>query len=319
MSLKLAFQMDPMETIKPQSDSSFLAMLEAQARGYEVFHYTPHELSLISGRLTATLRPVTVQDNTDDYYAYGAPISMDLTEFDIIFLRQNPPFNMAYITTTYLLEKIKDRVLIINDPTSVRDCSEKIYATQFPQFMAPTLISSNRNDITHFINEHGEVILKSLYGFAGGDIEKVTKSNNINEILDKYKPLSHEPIMVQKFLPAIKDGDKRIMMIDGEHLEQALNRIPPEGDIRAAMALGGRGEKVEITERDLEICNTVGPDLRRRGLFFAGLDIIGGHLTEINITSPTGLRYINRLYGTQLEKIFWDKLEKKYKEFKSKH
>lgn len=312
MSLKVAFQMDPMEVIKPATDSSFIAMLEAQRRGYEVFHYLPTSLALEDNVLRANLRPVEVSEEPQNYYRLGDPVMTDLSEMDVIFLRQDPPFDMGYITTTYLLEKIKDQVLIVNDPSSVRDCPEKIFVTQFADLMPPTLISGEAEAIEVFRKKHGDVVLKPLYGNASANIVHLkTVDQNLAEALDMFNSIyPREPVIAQKFLPQVRQGDKRIILFDGEPVG-AINRVPPPNDIRAALALGGKAEKTELNARDREICLRLKPELQKRGLFFAGIDVIDGYLTEINITSPTGIPVLNKLNCVRLEVVLWDMLEKK--------
>jgi glutathione synthase len=311
MPLKVAVQMDPIETIRIAGDSSFALMLEAQARGHSLYYYTPDSLSLENGKLFAVVRSVQLKDVEGDHFKLGDAKRTDLSSFDVVLLRQDPPFDMAYITTTHLLEKLQPKVLVVNDPKAVREAPEKIFVLNFAQFMPETLITRSREEIEAFRRAHNEIVMKPLYGHGGGSVFHVGKDDaNFGSLFDLFTSMSREPWMVQRFLPEVKSGDKRIVMVDGE-FAAALNRVPVKDDIRANLARGGSGELSELTKREREICAAVGPELKQRGLLFAGLDVIGGYLTEINVTSPTGLRAIVRLGGPNVAAMIWDAIEKK--------
>ena len=299
-----------MEIINPASDSTFLLMLEAQNRGYEVFHYTVDKLALEGRTLTAKLSRAALRDDPNDFYTLEDPVRTDMSTMDVILIRQDPPYDMSYITATYLLETIKDKVLIVNDPTSVRDASEKLWAlANFPELMPPTIVSKDRQTLIDFINQEQEVILKPLYGNAGSHIIKTTHNDkNLGTFLDMFESLSNEPIMVQKYLSDITKGDKRIILFDGE-FAGAVNRVPSDKDNRAALSLGARPDKASLTPQEKIICETIKDKLKEKRLIFVGIDVIGDYLTEINTVSPTGFAQINALNNTKLESQLWDVLE----------
>jgi glutathione synthase len=311
MPLKVAVQMDPIENIKIAGDSTFALMLEAQKRRHSLHYYTPDTLSFESGKLFANVRSLKVQDVEGDHYKCGEMARTDLSTFDVVLLRQDPPFDMAYITTTHLLEKLQPKVFVANDPKAVREAPEKIFVLNFSQFMPETLITRSRDDIEAFRHAHHEIVMKPLYGHGGGSVFHVAKDDaNFGSLFDLFSSMSREPWMVQRFLPEVKKGDKRIIMIDGT-FAAALNRVPAKDDIRANMARGGVASLSDLTKREQEICAAVGPELRERGLLFAGLDVIDDHLTEINVTSPTGLRAIARLNGPDVAASIWNAIEKR--------
>jgi glutathione synthase len=309
MGLAVAIQMDPMESIHIDADSTFVLALEAQARGHSLLHYLPRHLSLVEGRLIAKARRLEVRRVPDRHFTYGPFETVELAALDIILMRQDPPFDMAYITATHLLEHVRDKVLIVNDPVSVRNAPEKLVATHFPELMPPTLVTSDRDEILAFRAKHGDIILKPLFGNGGAGVFRLKPDDeNLNSLLEQFTLLYREPIMVQRYLPAVRQGDKRIVLIEGEPAG-AVNRVPAAGEARANMHVGGRPEKSALTERERAICAAIGPMMREKGLVFVGIDVIGEHLTEINVTSPTGLQEINRLDGVKLEGRLWDAIE----------
>jgi glutathione synthase len=310
MPLRVAVQMDPIEKIRIAGDSTFALMLEAQKRGHALHYYTPDSLSFEDGKLFASVRSVKVQDVEGDHFKAGEAARTDLSTFDVVLLRQDPPFDMAYITTTHLLEKLQPKVFVTNDPKAVREAPEKIFVLNFSQFMPETLITRARDDIEAFRCTHGEIVMKPLYGHGGGSVFHVGKDDpNFGSLFDLFSSMSREPWMVQRFLPEVKKGDKRIIMVDGA-FAAAVNRVPASGDIRANMVRGGVASLSELTKREQDICAAVGPHLRERGLLFAGLDVIDGYLTEINVTSPTGLRAIARLNGPDVAAMIWEAIER---------
>ena len=311
MSLKVAIQMDPIERVRIAGDSGFGLMLEAQARGHALHYYTPDQMSLVDGRVRARVAPVTVRDVAGDHFTLGPAQSVELAEFDVVLLRQDPPFDLAYITTTHLLERIHPRTLVVNDPSNVRDAPEKLFVMDFPQLMPPTLISRDKEEIVAFRAKHGDVVMKPLYGHGGASVFKVAPNDpNFGSLFDLFASIFREQWVVQKFLPAISRGDKRIILVDGEPLG-AVNRVPQGDDIRSNMVRGGAAETTMLSAREREICATIGPELKRRGLLLVGIDVIDGHLTEINVTAPTGLRAIKRLGGPDLAAAVWDMIEAK--------
>ena len=310
MSLAVAFQMDPMESLNIEGDSTFVLQLEAQARGHALYHYLPRQLSLRDGRLTAWARPVKVtRAPGGKHFEHGAAETLDLAAMDVILMRQDPPFDMAYITATHLLEHVRGDALIVNDPVSVRNAPEKLYATHFDGLMPPTLITSDRDAVAAFRAEHGEIILKPLFGNGGAGVFHLrADDDNLNALLEMFTGMSREPIMVQRYLPEIRRGDKRIVLVEGEPVGAVL-RVPPAGEARANLHVGGRAEKTTLTARERDICAAIGPTLAEQGLLFVGIDVIGDYLTEINVTSPTGIQEINRLDGVTLEKRVWNAIE----------
>jgi glutathione synthase len=309
MSLTVAVQMDPIAGIRIVGDSTFALLLEAQARGHHLLHYTPDRLRLSGSRLEAMAEPLAVKDVEGDHARLGQPLLVDLSTVDVVLLRQDPPFDLAYVTTTHLLERIHPRTLVVNDPRSVRDAPEKLFVMDFPELMPPTLVARDRNAIEAFRAEHGEVVMKPLYGFGGAAVFKVGPNDpNFGSLFDLFTVTLREPWVIQKFLPAVSRGDKRIILVEGEAMG-AVNRVPTGDDIRANMVRGGAAMETELTTRERAICERIGPELKRRGLLFVGVDVIDGFLTEINITSPTGIRAIKRLGGPDLSVAIWDAIE----------
>ena len=309
MGLAVAIQMDPVESINIDADSTFVLALEAQRRGHALYHYLPRALTLADGRLHAKARRLEVRREHGRHHMLGSIETLDLAAMDVILMRQDPPFDMAYITATHLLEHVHDTVLVVNDPVSVRNAPEKLVATRFPGLMPPTLITSDRDAIIAFRAQHGDIILKPLFGNGGAGVFRLSPADeNLNALLELFTQLYREPIMVQRYLPAVRQGDKRIVLIDGEPAG-AVNRVPAPGEARANLHVGGRAVKTTLTVREREICAAIGPTLKEQGLIFVGIDVIGEHLTEINVTSPTGLQEINRLDGVQLELRVWDAIE----------
>ena len=307
--LKIAVQMDPMHSIDITGDSTFALMLEAQTRGHALWHYEVHHMWLSGPTLQARLRPVTVQNVSGQHYAFGPEKTVNLAEMDVVLMRQDPPFDMAYITATHLLEHIHPKTLVVNNPAAVRNAPEKLLVTHFPDLMPPTLIAWDRGAIKDFRSLHGDIIIKPLFGNGGVGVFRLKPDDeNLGSLLDMFFAASREPLMVQRYEPAVRQGDKRIILIDGEPLG-ALNRVPAEGDSRSNMHAGGRPEPASLTPRELEICARIAPTLKREGLLFTGIDVIGGYLTEINVTSPTGLQQIARFDGANLAAAIWEKIE----------
>ncbi|HYD98698.1 MAG TPA: glutathione synthase [Alphaproteobacteria bacterium] len=313
MSLAVAIQMDPIETINIDADSSFVMALEAQARGHLLYHYLPRDLAFRHGRLYARARRLTVRRERGNHHEFGDWETIDLATMDVILMRQDPPFDMAYITATHLLEHVQPGTLVLNDPASVRNAPEKLFVTHFPELMPPTLITSSRDEIAAFRAEHKDIIVKPLFGNGGAGVFHLKPDDeNLTALLETFTLLYREPIIAQKYLPAVRAGDKRIILIEGEPMGAVL-RVPASGEARANMHVGGRPVQSGLTDRERDICRAIGPVLRERGLVFVGIDVIGDHLTEINVTSPTGIQEINRLDGLQggdrLEARLWDAVE----------
>ncbi len=314
MPLTVAVQMDPIDRIRIAGDSTFALLLEAQARGHALLYYTPDRLTLDGSRIIASVQSLSVKDEQGNHAQLGEARRMDLGEADVVLLRQDPPFDLAYVTTTHLLERLHPQTLVVNDPRSVRDAPEKMFVMDFPDLMPPTLISRDRAEIEAFRILHGAVVMKPLYGNGGAAVFKVDpKDANFGSLFDLFSVTFREPWVIQKFLPAVADGDKRIILVDGAALG-AVNRVPVGDDIRSNMVRGGSARETELTPREREICARIGPELKRRGLIFVGIDVIDGHLTEINVTSPTGLRVIQRLSGVNLAAAIWDVIEAKRRE-----
>ncbi|MBY5989699.1 glutathione synthase [Roseovarius atlanticus] len=309
--MKIAFQMDPIGGIDIAGDSSFRLAEEAQARGHDLFYYTPDKLAYDRGRITARGWPLTVQRVKGDHFSLGEERVADLSEFDVVWLRQDPPFDMFYITTTHLLERVRDTTLVVNDPFWVRNFPEKLLILDFPELMPPTAIARDLDTIRAFKAEHGDVILKPLYGNGGAGVFHLPESDrNLSSLHEMFTGFSREPLIVQKYLPEIKDGDKRVILVDGEPVG-AINRLPGKGEVRSNMHVGGRPEKVALTDRDREICAIIGPKLREAGQIFVGIDVIGQYLTEINVTSPTGIQELERFDGINVAGMIWDAIEAK--------
>jgi glutathione synthase len=316
MSLKVAVQMDPIERINIKGDSTFALLLEAQARGHALAYYTPERLALRGNRLFSTVETLQVRDVAGDHFTLSEPRRVELTAFDVILLRQDPPFDLHYITTTHLLERIHPRTLVINDPASVRNAPEKIFVTEFPELMPPTLITRDLAEIKAFRAEHGDIVMKPLYGFGGGAVFRVAKDDiNFGSLYDMFSNTYREQWVVQKFLPAFKQGDKRIILVDGDYAG-AVNRVPAADDLRSNMVRGGAAKATDLTPREREICEALGPALRERGLLFVGIDVIGDFITEINVTSPTGIRAVKNVGGPDIAAIVWDKIEELRKRVK---
>lgn len=307
--LEIAVQMDPLERINFAGDSTFALMLEAQRRGHRLWFYTPDLLSLEGARLTARAHRIDVHDDPSRYYALGEAQEIDLSTMDIVLLRQDPPFDLAYITSTHFLERIQTRTLVVNDPAHVRNAPEKVFVMDFADLMPPTLITRDRAAIESFRARHGDIVMKPLYGHGGAAVFKVTRRDpNFGSLFDMFHSMFREPWVVQQFLPAVALGDKRILLIDGVAMG-ALNRLPADDDIRSNLVRGGSAAATELDAREQEICNRLGPELSRRGLIFVGIDVIDGRLTEINVTSPTGLRALRRIGGPDLAPPLFNAIE----------
>jgi len=309
MPLTVAVQMDPIQRIRIAGDSTFALLLEAQRRGHRLLHYTPDRLSMRDGRVTAMVEPLQVRDAEGDHFTLGAPERADLAGVDVVLMRQDPPFDMAYITATHLLERIHPQTLVVNDPTSVRNAPEKLFVTMFPHLMPPTLITRDKAEIEAFREEFGEIVMKPLHGHGGAAVLRLTREDpNFGSLYDLFASAFKEPWVVQRFLPQVSEGDKRIILIEGI-AAGAVNRVPAPNDIRSNMVRGGAARPTDLTAREREICETIGPELRRHGLVFVGIDVIAGNLTEINVTSPTGIRAIKTLGGPDLAASIWDAIE----------
>jgi glutathione synthase len=305
--------MDPLETINIAGDSTFALMLSAQKRGHTLFHFSPEALNYTDGRLWAEAHPVTVQPVPGDHFRFDDPVRLDLgRDVDVVLMRQDPPFDLGYITATHLLERIQSETLVVNDPASVRNAPEKVWVLDFARFMPPTLITRSVSAAREFLEEHGEIVVKPLHGNGGKAIFKIGRDGaNLSSLIEVFNTAWREPHMVQAFLPAVAQGDKRIVFVDGE-VAGAINRLPGEGEIRSNLAAGGTAAKTDLTEREREICAAIGPELKKRGLLFVGIDVIGGEwLTEINVTSPTGIVAIDRFNGTDTPALIWDAIEAK--------
>jgi glutathione synthase len=314
MKLKVAIQMDHVSTIDIDGDSTFVLGLEAQRRGYEVWHYTPPDLSFRDRKVTARAQALTLRREKGNHFTLGAPETLDLAALDVVLLRQDPPFDMSYITTTHILEHVHPRTLVVNDPANVRNAPEKLFVTHFDNVMPPTLISADPRAIREFWKEHKEIILKPLFGNGGAGVFRVRSDDeNFNSLLEMFSQRSREPVIAQRYLPEVRQGDKRIILIDGK-AAGVINRVPAEGEARSNMHVGGKALKETLTKRDRELCEIIGPALAERGLIFVGIDVIGDWLTEINVTSPTGLQQINRFDGVSLEAQIWDRIEVRYQE-----
>ncbi|MGA1799805.1 glutathione synthase [Sphingomonas sp. 4RDLI-65] len=313
MSLTVAVQMDPLDSINIAGDSTFALMLSAQDRGHTLFHYSAEDLNYRDGRVWAKVHPVTVQRVVGDHFSVGEPVNLDLgDEADVVLMRQDPPFDLGYITATHLLERIADKTLVVNDPAQVRNAPEKVFVLDYPQFMPPTLVTRSLDEARKFLAEHGAIVIKPLHGNGGKAIFKVESDGaNLSALMEVFNMTWREPHMVQAFLPDVAKGDKRIVLIDGE-VAGAINRLPGEGEIRSNLAVGGSAEKSELTDKEREICAVLGPELKKRGLLFVGIDVIGGTwLTEINVTSPTGIVAIERFDGTDVSAMIWEAIEAK--------
>jgi len=308
-TLKVAVQMDPIEGINIDADSTFALMLEAQARGHALWHYHVRDLALSAGRVVARAQPVTVQRTRGAHWSFGAEEELDLSKVDVVLMRQDPPFDMAYITATHILEHIHPRTLVVNDPAAVRNAPEKLFVTHFPDLMPETLVTADRRQIMAFRQKHGDIIIKPLFGNGGAGVFHLRPEDpNLNALVEMFTERSREPLVVQKYVPDVRKGDKRIILVDGVAMG-AINRVPAAGEARSNMHVGGRPEPTSLTDREREICAAIGPELKARGMIFVGIDVIGGYLTEINVTSPTGLQEVARFDGVHLERAIWDAIE----------
>src|ERR1700758_3839985 len=311
MSLNVAVQMDPIERINIRGDSTFALLLEAQARSHALAYYTPDRLALRGNDVFAAVRPLKVQDGEGGHFTLGDERRVELKSFDVILMRQDPPFDLSYITATHLLERLQPGTLVVNDPGHVRNAPEKVFVTEFPDLMPPTLVTRDLAEIKAFRAEHRDIVMKPLYGHGGGAVFRVTADDlNFGSLYDMFAVTFREPWVVQRFLPAVKEGDKRIILVDGE-FAGAVNRVPAADDLRSNMVRGGAAQATDLTPREREICTTLGPELKKRGLLFVGIDVIDGSLTEINVTSPTGIRAIARLGGPDIAAKIWDVIERK--------
>jgi glutathione synthase len=309
MTRKVAVQMDPIAPIDIDADSTFRIMEEAQSRGHALFYYTPDKLILENGRVFADGADVTVRREKGNHFDLGARRVLDLAETDVVWLRQDPPFDMGYITTTHLLDMAAQDTLVVNDPFWVRNYPEKLLVLQFQDLTPPTMIARDLDALKRFKAEHGDVILKPLYGNGGAGVFRLTpEDRNLNSLHELFAGINREPLIMQKFLPDVAAGDKRVILVDGEPVG-AINRVPAKGETRSNMHVGGRPEKVALTDRDREICSAIGPLLREKGQIFVGIDVIGGWLTEINVTSPTGIQELERFDGINVAGRIWDAIE----------
>lgn len=308
--LKIAIQMDPIEGVNIESDTTWLQAMEAQNRGYPIWVYDFRTLALEDGRLFCRARPVTLRQTVGDHVSFGDEVKLDLgSDVDVILMRQDPPFDMAYVTATYLLETVHPKTLVVNDPAEVRSAPEKLLVTRFPGLTPPTLISSDPVALVDFHQRHGDVVLKPLHGAAGSGVVKLKAGDpNLEALIEIHAVGSRDPLVIQKFLPAVSAGDKRIILIEGEPVG-AINRVPPKDQVRSNLRVGGTAAPVELTARDREICAAIGPTLRERGLIFVGIDVIGDWLTEINVTSPTGAQQLKRFTGVDAAALMWDAIE----------
>jgi glutathione synthase len=309
MPLSVAVQMDPIASVDIDADTTFRIMEAAQARGHALFHYHPDDLVWREGRVLAAGRDVEVRRARGDHFKLGERRTVELARFDVVWLRQDPPFDMAYITSTHLLERVRPATLVVNDPFWVRNCPEKLLVLDFAHLGPPTMIARGLADIRDFRAEHGDIILKPLYGNGGAGVFKLPQADaNLAALHELFAQISREPLIAQKFLPAVGEGDKRVILVEGEPVG-AINRVPQKGEARSNMHVGGKAVKDALTERDREICAAIGPTLRERGLLFVGIDVIGGQLTEINVTSPTGVQELERFDGIDVADLIWDAVE----------
>lgn len=315
MSLRVAVQMDPLESIGIAGDSTFALMLKAQELGHRLFHYLAEDLTYEASRVRALARPTTVQRIQGNHFTSGEPAVLDLKrDVDVVLMRQDPPFDIGYITATYLLERIASETLVVNDPRSVRDCPEKLFVLDFSRFMPPTMITRSLDELKRFHSEHGEIVLKPLHGKGGEAVFRIgVHGQNLAALAELFLESQREPFIAQAFIREVNHGDKRIILVDGE-VAGAINRLPSAGEIRSNLAAGGRAEAAELSDRDLEICEALGPELKRRGLIFVGIDVIAGHLTEINVTSPTGIVALDAFNGTDTPALIWRAIERRLAE-----
>jgi glutathione synthase len=309
MMLNVAVQMDPIAKIAIRGDTTFALLLEGQARGHRLSYYTPDTMAMGGGGVTARVAPVEVRDIEGDHFSLGADEKRSLTDFDVILMRQDPPFDLNYISATHMLEHIHPRTLVVNDPRHVRNAPEKIFVMNFPDLMPPTVITRDKAEIDAFRAEYGDIVMKPLYGHGGGAVFRVTRNDlNFGSLYDLFSVTFREPWVVQRFLPEVKDGDKRILLVDGE-FAGAVNRVPAENDLRSNMVRGGAAQATDLSPREREICARLGPALKERGFLLVGIDVIAGNLTEINVTSPTGVRAVRKLGGPDAAALVWDRIE----------
>ncbi len=313
MALTVAIQMDPIEKIDIGGDSTFALALEGQSRGHTLLYYGPRDLTFRDGVVSAVVRPLQVRATKGDHFTLSDAQRLDLSKTDVVLMRQDPPFDMAYITATHILERIHPKTLVVNDPAHVRNAPEKLFVTEFKDLMPPTLITTDRGEIAAFRAEHKDIILKPLYGNGGAGVFRVKQDDeNLGALLEMFTAFYREPVIVQRYVPEVRQGDKRIILVDGE-FAGAINRVPAAGEARSNMHVGGRPEATTLTAREKDICNTLAPELKRRGLIFTGIDVIGNYLTEINVTSPTGIHEVKRFGGADIAALIWDAIEKKRK------
>ncbi|HEY8697627.1 MAG TPA: glutathione synthase [Rhizomicrobium sp.] len=313
MTLSVAIQMDPIERIDIAGDSTFALALEGQARGHALTYYGPRDLTFRDGTVVARTRPLEVRNKRGDHFTLGDFSVTDLSRLDVVLMRQDPPFDMAYITATHLLERIHPKTLVVNDPFHVRNAPEKLFVTQFKDLMPPSLITTDRAEIGAFRAAHKDIILKPLYGNGGAGVFRVRADDeNLGAMLEMFTAFYREPIVVQRYVPEVRKGDKRILLVEGE-FAGAINRVPAEGEARSNMHVGGRPEATSLTGREEAICRAIGPELKSRGLIFAGIDVIGDYLTEINVTSPTGIQEVKRFGGPDAAALVWDAIERRHK------
>jgi glutathione synthase len=311
MALTVAIQMDPIERVDIAADSTFALALEGQRRGHRLLYYGSRDLSLRDTVVVARARPLTVRDKRGDHFSVGDSSVYDLSELDVVLMRQDPPFDMAYITATHLLERIHPKTLVVNDPFHVRNAPEKLFVTHFKGLMPPTVITSDRAEIRAFRAQHKDIVLKPLYGNGGAGVFRLKEDDeNLNALLEMFTQFYREPVVVQRYVPEVRKGDKRIILVDGEAIG-GINRVPAEGEARSNLHVGGRAEPVALSARDRAICEAIGPELKARGLIFAGIDVIGDYLTEINVTSPTGIQELKRFGGADGAARIWDAIEAK--------
>jgi glutathione synthase len=311
MKLTIAIQMDPIEKIDIGGDSTFALALEAQKRGHDLLYYGPRDLSFRDGKVTAVVKPLAVRAVKGDHFTLGDASVYDLSAADVVLMRQDPPFDMSYITATHLLERIHPKTLVVNDPAQVRNAPEKLFVTEFSEFVPPTLISSDPREIRRFRDDHKDIILKPLYGNGGAGVFRVRPDDeNLGALLEMFTQFYREPVIVQRYIPEVRKGDKRVILVDGE-FAGAINRVPAAGEARSNMHVGGRPEATDLTPRERAICAAIGPELKRRGLIFTGIDVIGEYMTEINVTSPTGIHEVRRFGGTDIAALVLDAIEKR--------
>lgn len=313
MTLLAAIQMDPIERIDIKGDSTFALALEAQARGHTLLYYGTRDLTFLDGAVSAKVRPLVVRNEAGNHFSLGEVERFDLSKADVVLMRQDPPFDMAYITATHLLERIHPKTLVVNDPFHVRNAPEKLFVTLFKDLMPPTLITSDRDEIKRFRDAHRDIIVKPLYGNGGAGVFRLKpEDENLGALLEMFTAFYREPVIVQRYVPEVRQGDKRIILVDGE-FAGAINRVPAAGEARSNMHVGGKAEPTTLSAREMEICKALGPELRQRGLLFTGIDVIGDYLTEVNVTSPTGIQEVKRFGGPDGAAMIWDAVERRLK------